>query len=246
MARQSLLVTPSYHDADRLAVFGPDLARSLAAADLDIRWVIADDGSGPEEVEKLSRLCEELQSVYPKVEVFSPGRHLGKGGVIHQVWDNDKEDEWLCFLDADGSVDGDTFIRLLQKAQQLGRGHTIIGSRRESPDTKVTQSAYRRLSHKIMGLLIQMALDLPVVDTQCGAKCVHGEDYRSIVEQLVETGLLFDSELLLGLADSGVKLVEIPVDWNECPGGVVSPFKHALPMLWSLVKLRRRMRAGTI
>ncbi|MEM8953307.1 MAG: glycosyltransferase [Verrucomicrobiota bacterium] len=246
MARQSLLVTPSYRDADRLAVFGPALARTLADAKMNIRWVMADDGSGRTEVEKLNRLCQQLQAVYPKVEVFSPGRHLGKGGIIHQVWRSSHEDEWLCFIDADGSVDGETFVTLLKEAQQAGKGNAIIGSRRESPETKVTQTAFRRLSHKIMGLLIQMALDLPVIDTQCGAKCIHSENYRAIEPILIEPGLLFDSELLLALADSGVKLVEIPVNWIEKPGGTVSPLRDAIPMLWSLVKLRRRLRAGKI
>ncbi len=244
--RQSLLVTPSYRDADRLAIFGPELAKSLAASGLDIRWVIADDGSGPDQVAKLELLARDLRLLYPKIEVFSAGKHLGKGGVIHCVWDNDRDDEWLCFLDADGSVDGDTFIRLLRKSLELGPRHAVLASRRDSPDTRVTQSAFRKFTHKLMAWLIRRALQLPVYDSQCGAKCIHGDDYRSIIKHLEEKGLLFDSELLLALHDHGVKLVEEPVNWIERPGGTVSPFRHALPMLLSLRKVRHRLRQGTI
>lgn len=244
--RQSLLVTPSYHDVARLSVFGPELARELAYADLDLRWVIADDGSGPAEVERLRLLADELREIYPKVEVFSPGKHLGKGGVIHRVWDNDREDEWLCFLDADGSVDGETYVGLLQKALSLGRGHAVIASRRDSPETRVRQSAFRKFSHKVMGWLIRQALKLPVYDSQCGAKCIHGDDYRAVIGLLREKGLMFDSELLLALFDSGVKLVEVPVNWVERPGGTVSPFRDAIPMLWSLRKVRKRLRSGAL
>ncbi len=240
--RQSLLVTPSYRDAGRLAEFGPNLARELARAALNLRWIIADDGSGPAEVEKLTRLIDELRPVYPKVELFSPGEHLGKGGVIHRVWDNDEEDEWLCFLDADGSVDGATFVALLKRAQELGPGHAVIASRRDSPETRVQQSAFRKFTHKVMAALIRRTLKLPVVDSQCGAKCVHGDDYRGVVQRLKVKGLLFDSELLLALADAGVELVEVPVNWVERPGGTVSPFRHAIPMLRSLRKIRKRMR----
>lgn len=246
MERQSLLVTPSFHDAARLEVFGPQLADSLAEANMDVLWVMADDGSGEKEIARLHRLQEDLQSVYPKIEVFSPGDHFGKGGVIHRVWRAYREVEWFSFLDADGSVDGETYVKLLKRAHEEGQGNAVIGSRRDSPETQVEQSLIRKVSHKVMGKLIQTALQLPVVDTQCGAKCVHGEDYRKVESRLKEYGLLFDAELLLALDDIGVSLVEIPVDWEEMPGGPVSPFRDAIPMLWSLIRLRLRTKKGRL
>lgn len=239
---RSLLVTPSYRDAARLAVFGPELALELAKHGRDLLWVIADDGSGPGEIEQLTRLTGELQHVYPDVELFSAGEHLGKGGVIRRAWEDFSGDGWLCFLDADGSVDAATFAGLLQKAEDLGTGHAVIASRMASPHTEVRQSAYRKFAHKLMARLIRQTLKLPVVDPQCGAKCIHSADFRRVAKQLAETGLLFDSEMLLALLNAGVELVEQPVNWVEIPGGTVSPFRDAIPMLMSLRKIRRRLR----
>jgi len=40
-----VLVTPVWNDSKRLSEFGPSLAQALAASELPVRWVVADDGS---------------------------------------------------------------------------------------------------------------------------------------------------------------------------------------------------------
>ncbi len=238
-----LLVTPSYRDVLRLAIFGPMLAKQLADSGADVRWVIADDGSGPEEVKRLSILVEVLTSIYPKIELLCNEAHLGKGGVVRWAWEHCEEESWLCFLDSDGSVDGATFLDLISRAEALGQGNVIIASRKETANTKVRQSGYRKLAHKLFAWLARKSLRLAVYDLQCGAKCIHRLDYQAVVSRLQENGLLFDSELLLELDSSGARIVEQPVNWIEMPGGGVSPIRNAWAMVFGLIRLRRRLRA---
>ena len=75
---------------------------------------------------------------YPEVDMYK------YDGLSRVVWDNDREDEWLCFLDADGSVDGPTFINLLKEARELGPRHAIPG--RSTPCPARATSVEGRLS----------------------------------------------------------------------------------------------------
>ena len=59
-----LLVTPVWNDSARLEHFGMELAKVLAVSDLNITWVIADDGSDTEEVLQLDRLKEKFSQIY--------------------------------------------------------------------------------------------------------------------------------------------------------------------------------------
>ena len=56
----TILVTPVWKDSARLSVFGRELAEELAKRGSKIRWIIADDGSGEVEVERLGLLCAPL------------------------------------------------------------------------------------------------------------------------------------------------------------------------------------------
>ncbi|MEJ6701642.1 MAG: hypothetical protein QNL01_11850, partial [Akkermansiaceae bacterium] len=59
-----LLVTPVWKDATRLAVFGAELAETLANSDHDVDWLIADDGSGSEQKAELKALQAKLEVVF--------------------------------------------------------------------------------------------------------------------------------------------------------------------------------------
>lgn len=237
---KALLVTPSYRDAARLSVFGPELAKALQASSLNVQWAIADDGSGVEEEEKLEALCRDLQTIFPDVSLHVPDRHYGKGGIIKWVWNKDHGCDWVSFIDADGSVDAPTFLELLEKARALGPGHAVLASRRRSPETTVEMSALRTLSHKAFGWLARVLLKLPVEDCQCGAKIIAKSDFDRVASRLQEDGLAFDAELLSRLQETGVKLVEVPVDWFDKTGGRVNPWRDSLPMLAALARIRAR------
>ena len=61
-------------------------ADALAATQLPIRWMIADDGSGEEEHARLHELCKGFAAVFPGVELHCAERHAGKGGVVREAW----------------------------------------------------------------------------------------------------------------------------------------------------------------
>lgn len=235
-----LLVTPVWNDSARLAVFGESLATALAESPLPVRWIIADDGSGPAEQENLTRLRERFAAVFPRVETHFAAAHCGKGSVVREAWALGPEAEWLAFVDADGSVSAEDMLELIGHA--VRSGESVLGIRKRTDTTTLIESRWRGLAHRGFLLATKLLLGLHCEDSQCGAKVINGDDYRRIAHRLVESGLAFDSELLATLRHDGSFWREQPVNWVEKKGGKVKPLRDAWGMLRSLLAVRSRFR----
>lgn len=231
-----LLVTPVWNDSARLAVFGRELAAALAASDLPVRWVIADDGSGGEEHARLHALCREFAAVFPGVETHFAARHLGKGAVVREAWGLAPAADWLSFVDADGSVSAEDFLGLIGRA--VTSGVSVLAIRRRTETTHVEESLVRGLAHRGFLLATRLLLGLRCADPQCGAKVIKGADYRAVAGQLVEEGFAFDAEMLAALAHRGAVWAEVPVTWIQKKGAKVRLFRDAWRMFAALLRIR--------
>ena len=233
-----LLVTPVWKDSSRLAVFGKSLAAVLAASPLPIRWVIADDGSGPDEKQRLLDLQRGFAEVFPGVEVHFAAAHYGKGSVVREAWALAPQADFLAFVDADGSVTAEDFLELIGKA--VAAEQSVLGIRKRTATTQIVESPWRSFAHRGFLLTARLLLGLDCEDPQCGAKVFKGSEYRRIAGSLVESGLAFDSELLFSLKRSGARWLEVPVNWTEKKGGKVHPMRDAWGMLAALLRVRSR------
>lgn len=231
-----LLVTPVWQDSTRLAGFGMELAPALAASPLPVRWIIADDGSGEIENSRLLELRASFAEIFPRVEVYFATKHRGKGSVVREAWAQAPAAEWLAFVDADGSVNAADMLALISKA--IAADRSVLGIRKRTATTRLTESPWRGLVHRGFLKVVELLLGLNCEDPQCGGKIIKASDYRRVVAGLSENGLAFDSELLSALKRSGAGWLEIPVSWEEKPGGKVKPLRDAWPMLLALLRIR--------
>lgn len=231
---QVLLVTPVWNDSARLAVFGEELAHSLAASPHSIRWIIADDGSGAEH-DALNHLCEKFSKIFPHVQVHFAERHLGKGAVVREAWALDHEAAWLAFVDADGSVSPTEILRLIESA--LESGISALGIRKRTSSTVILESPWRAIFHRGFLLTARIILNLHSEDPQCGAKIIEAVSYRRIAPTLCENGLAFDCELMNALKRDHSHWIEVPINWIEKPGGKVKPLRDCWGMLAALVRI---------
>jgi glycosyltransferase involved in cell wall biosynthesis len=234
-----LLVTPVWNDATRLAGFGADLARVLAGQQRPIRWLIADDGSGPEERARLADLQRTFAAVYPAVDLHLAAKHRGKGAVVREAWSLAPDADWLAFVDADGSVTALDFLNLIETA--VTTDESTIAVRVNTATTRVEASVLRSLLHHAYLALADLLLNLRSADLQCGAKVMRAVDYRKIAGLLREEGFAFDSEMLCALQRNGVPWQEVPVNWIGKNGGKVNPLRDGISMLQALHRIRRNM-----
>ena len=235
-----LLVVPVWNDSARLAKFGPELAAALADARLPVRWVIADDGSEPEDAPRLRELRDRFAETWPDVEIHFAKHHVGKGGVVREAWTLAPDAGWLAFVDADGSTGAEDFLGLVKRA--IASGHSVLGVRKRTESTHVEESFLRGLTHRGFLLAVRLLLGLHAIDPQCGAKVLKAADYRRIEPLLRENGLAFDSEMLAALQHDGAQWTEVPVNWVEKKGGKIRLFRDAPRMLAALFRIRAAHR----
>lgn len=227
-----------------MASFGPDLAEALAASNLPIHWIIADDGSTPEEIKRLNLLQIQFSKIFPAVHLHTAARHFGKGSIVRESWALRPNAGWLAFVDADGSVSGDEMLRLIHSA--ISNNASALGIRKRTATTAIIESPLRALFHRGFLITGKLLLNVPCEDPQCGAKVLCGNDYRAIADHLRENGLAFDSELLRALSLIGARTIDIPLNWTEKSGGTVRPFRDAFTMFRALLRIRRHLTGRTI
>lgn len=230
-----LIVTPVWNDSRRLREYAPSLARACAGSELKIRWVIADDGSNPEEIEALEAIVEENLSTFPEIQMHR-AQHRGKGHVIRSAWDANPDSDWLAFADCDGATSADDMLGLIRKA--VKEGESVIGIRKRTESTKIIESAYRRIFHHGYLLVVRLFLGLRCEDPQCGAKVIRGEQYRAVSNSLEQNGFCFDTELLTALKQKGFGWLEIPINWVEKRDGKVFPLTDSWRMFLGVLRIR--------
>lgn len=235
---------PVWNDSARLAKFGPKLAAALKESGLPVRWIVADDGSSPEEKVRVQELVQSYSEIYPRVEAMLFEERSCKGGAIYAAWDACEPATWLGFVDCDGAVSAESTVQLLREAMASGPRSGCIGVRHDSEQTPLQRPLGRLLSFYLFSTFVRILIGIRIEDTQCGAKVISGEGYRAIARNLRERGFIFDVELLLALDLAGYPAREKRIPWREIPGGKVHPLRDAWAMLGGLWRIRRRMRLG--
>ena len=64
---------------------------------------------------------------------------------------------------------------------------------------------------------------------------------RRLFAALEEPRYLFDLELLVLAQRFGLRVVEVPIQWQEVPGGHLRPFRELPAIVSGLWRLRRRL-----
>jgi glycosyltransferase involved in cell wall biosynthesis len=240
-----VLVVPCYVEASRLA----------PAAFLDVLpprpWLtllFVDDGSQ----DRTAAVLASLDSASPnQVRVLRLAAHVGKGeavraGVLEAArWQPD----YVGFWDADLATPLeaiDDFVALARRRPGLD---LLIGSRVNLMGREIRRSPARHYVSRVFATAASLALDLPVYDTQCGAKLfratgevlqVFGEPFRSRWVFDVE---ILERYLALAVRDGGpprrARIYELALPaWHEVPGSKL----RARDFLWSFVEVFRVWR----
>jgi glycosyltransferase involved in cell wall biosynthesis len=160
------LVVPCYNEADRLDV---DAFLHFVTTHHDVQLVMVDDGS----VDGTPDVIERLRAAAPAaVTAIRLSSNRGKGeavraGVVAALAGRPAV---VGFLDADLATPlraVDDFLALLRTRPDV---EFILGSRVLLMGRDVKRKATRHYLGRVFATAVSLALDLPVYDTQCGAK----------------------------------------------------------------------------
>ncbi len=220
------LVVPCYNEQKRLPT--RELCEWLGSRS-DIELVLVDDGSTDGTV----GLLREIETCAPeRVTVLELERNVGKAeavrrGVLEAL---SGDPPVVGYWDADLSTplsELDTLTAVLRERPGV---EIVMGSRVKILGKRIERHLLRHYVGRLFATGASMALDLPVYDTQCGAKLFRVDARtRSLFADPFETRWIFDVELLARFLyrEGGPleALFEQPLEeWRDVEGSKVRPW----------------------
>lgn len=222
------LVVPCYNEAARL---DPEAFLRFASTHPTVQLLFADDGSVDATREILDRMREAAPSA---VVVLHHAPRRGKGeavraGILEAI---SRRASLVGYLDADLS----TPLRAIDDFLAVLRGRPavefVLGSRVMLMGRDIRRHAARHYIGRVFATGVSLALDLPVYDTQCGAKVLRLNDATATLFTMpFRSRWVFDAELIARYLRLPVapgeparrdRLYELVVPaWHDIPGSKV-------------------------
>lgn len=238
---QSLLtiVIPCYNEAQRLQ---GDKFTDYLQHNEDIFFLFVNDGSKDATLQVLQDLSAQNSRIY-YLDLPING---GKAEAVRQgiLYAKEKLDsQYVGFLDADLATplsEIDNFRTHIKE----GEFDIVMGLRLLRLGAKVQRKRSRHLMGRIFATLSSLILQLPVYDTQCGAKLFHTSIIDDLFSEHFITSWLFDIELLFryrntyGIERAKTKIYELPLlQWNDIAGSKLK-FKDFFKAPYELCKIK--------
>jgi glycosyltransferase involved in cell wall biosynthesis len=204
----SLIVLPTYQEADNIAVVLRRVRAAVPAADV----LVVDDGS-PDGTADLAEACgAELG----RIQVL---RRAGKGGLGSAYrdgmrWGLEHGFDTLVEMDADLSHDPADLPRLLAAVED--GADLAIGSRYVPGGSIPAWSWFRRVLSRQGNRYAAAVLRLPVVDATSGFRAYRASTLAAVgLEGVRADGYGFQIEMVYRVVGGGGRVVELPISFTE-------------------------------
>jgi glycosyltransferase involved in cell wall biosynthesis len=171
-----------------------------------------------------------------------PGVHYlrltdkGRGRALAAAWLL-SDAEVVAYMDVDLSTDLDALLPLVAPLIS-GHSEVAIGSRL-SPGSRVRRGARRELISRCYNVLLRLTMGTRFRDAQCGFKALRAETARRLLPRIENRAWFFDTELLVLAQRDGLRIHEVPVDWDDDPDSRVAIVPTALEDLRGILRLMR-------
>lgn len=219
------IVVPCFNEEHRLM---PGEFLKATSAHLWLHLLFVDDGSTDGTTALLRRLCQEDPE---QISWLPLERNVGKAEAVRQglLTAVGSGAEIVGYWDADLSASLVEVERLVTELRCRGAA-MVLGSRVKLLGRRITRRPVRHYLGRIFATLASLALDLPVYDTQCGAKLFRNDPILGeILSEPFISRWVFDVEMigrykLYALAhpaelDIGRAVIEYPLEeWTFSEG----------------------------
>jgi glycosyltransferase involved in cell wall biosynthesis len=187
------LVIPCYNESERLV---PEAFLQFVGTHPRVQFLFVDDGSADGTGEILERM---RQAAPAAVTVLRHAARRGKAEAVRTGILRGLSDRSLLvgFLDADLSTplgEIDHFLTVLRDRPGV---EIVLGSRVMLLGRDIRRRAIRHYTGRVFATAVSQALDLPVYDTQCGAKILRANAaMAAIFDEPFRSRWIFDVELI--------------------------------------------------
>jgi dolichyl-phosphate beta-glucosyltransferase len=222
------VIIPAWQEARRMPQTIAGVERLRAALPYPIEVILVDDGS----TDGTAGLAAEAGMTVLR------RTHKGKGAAVRAGM-LAATGMYRMIADADWSMSPEQVQMMLPPVLT---GFDIAIANRELPDSaRSGEPHWRHLIGRAYNHLVQQVLLPGLEDTQCGFKVFRAEAARALFNRAHEDGWAFDVEVLALARQYGLRVVEVPIDWNHDRDSRVRPLRDAPHMLAALFRIRTRL-----
>lgn len=240
---KAIVVVPCYNEEQRLKEqeFLPLLARE------GVELLFVDDGS----TDGTAALLKTIQlHGGERVHVLLLAQNGGKAEAVRQGMLRALElgAKVVAYMDADASTPASEMLRLLAAMAERDVD-VVMGARVQLLGSDVRRHRWRHYLGRVFATTASMILQLPVYDTQCGAKVFRDvPPLRDALREAFASRWVFDVELLARLLTGSPALgrerfLEIPLgQWRDIGGsklGLPSMLRSGAELLAVRTRIRR-------
>ena len=244
------IIVPCYNESARLNP-KPWLKFLAHPGSSAISFFFANDGSTDDTQARLEELSASARQAAQRygAHVFHFPQRRGKGEVVRRaalrVLQECPEFDYIGFWDADLATPLAELLEVIALLEQRALDG-VFCSRIKRLGAVVRRKPTRHVLGRVFATAASLVLDLPVYDTQCGAKVFRTECLRSVLAEPFVSTWIFDVELIMRMARSGFdRLYEKPVhSWTDVPGSKLT-LRHMAKVpvdLWRLHRLYNRKK----
>lgn len=222
-----LLIVPCYNEAQRLPV---EQFASYALPGHALRFLFVNDGSRDNTLEVLADLCARAPERLSFLDLPQNG---GKAEAVRQgfLHGATQAPDVMGFLDADLATPLSELPRFMEVLDSRPEVELVFGARVQLLGRTIERQAVRHYFGRIFATAASMTLQLPIYDTQCGAKFFRfSPQMMGLFEHPFLSRWIFDVEILARYLeqqraqgkDPRGAIYELPLrEWRDVKGSKV-------------------------
>ena len=246
-----VVVVPCYNEAARLQ---PERFSEFLAAGHPIHFLFVNDGSR----DRTLLILESLRATHPdRIHVLDQQPNQGKAeavrmGMLHAIGLG--QFAFTGFWDADLATPLEVIPQLLSKLVEDPKLEMVFGSRVRLLGHAIHRRSLRHYLGRCFATAVSLVLELPVYDTQCGAKLFRiAPGLNMILASPFQSRWIFDVEIIArflafhnkdaAFAEEAIYESPLP-KWDDVAGSKVRPTDFFVAF-YELMKIRGMYRRAT-
>lgn len=255
---KTILVVPCYNEAQRFR--SEEFAKALKE-DPFLGVLFVDDGSSDQTADVLNSFVKRypLQSSLYRLPVNQGKAEAVRLGVVRlfdkkAFSENFRSAQYFGYWDADLATPFREVKRFLDVFSTRPNLLLVMGARVNLLGRNVKRNPFRHYLSRVFATAASLALNLPVYDTQCGAKLFRfDQKLGKLFEKPFVSGWIFDVELLARLVtslnqhDPSQYVYELPLlEWEDVAGSKIRSrdFFKATMSLFRIARLYPRVSSN--
>lgn len=215
------IIIPCYNESERILA---EEFLSFIETNTNFILLFVNDGS----TDSTLAILQQLKEKHPNIDILDLPKNAGKAEAVRSGFLHIKNlsYSYVGYWDADLSTplsEAPRFITFFTESTKI-----IMGTRLKRLGAVVKRSLKRHIFGRIFSTFTSIILDLPVYDSQCGAKIFRSELITPLFTDQFQTKWLMDVELLarykrlVGTEQLLKSVIEVPVlEWKEVGGSKI-------------------------